>query len=120
MAKLFYAVAKGRVPGIYKTWSLAKAQVESFSCEKYAGFDEFELSINFMVVNGDHSEDSIKVFGQRGGQYTLREWVRRQGAADQDSTTPVHDGGGALVIGRTELTQPQGKRHSGHIPRWSV
>jgi hypothetical protein len=117
MAKQFYAVAKGRVPGIYKTWSLAKAQVESFSCEKYAGFDELELSVDFMVVNGDHSEENIKVFGQRGGQYTLREWVRRQGAADQDSTTPVLDGDGTVVIGRTDPTQAQGndsRDASGH------
>jgi len=35
MAKQFYAVAKGRVSAIYRSWSLAKTQVEAFSCEKY-------------------------------------------------------------------------------------
>ena len=62
MSKKVYAVAKGRVPGICKTWSLEKAQVESSSCEQYAGFDELDLALNFMVVNGDNNKDNIKVY----------------------------------------------------------
>lgn len=35
----FYAVAKGRVPGIYKTWKDCQAQVVGFSSPKFKKFD---------------------------------------------------------------------------------
>ena len=55
------------MPAIYRSWSLAKTQVEAFSCKKYAGFEEWNEAINFMLVNGDHSEENITVYGQLGG-----------------------------------------------------
>ncbi|USS88852.1 ribonuclease H family protein [Fructilactobacillus cliffordii] len=36
--KKYYAVKKGRKPGIYQTWSEAKAQVEGFSGAQYQSF----------------------------------------------------------------------------------
>ena len=45
--------------GIYTTWYEEKAQVENYSCEKYAGFDELDLAINFMTVNGELGEEHI-------------------------------------------------------------
>jgi len=64
MKKLFHAVPKGRVPGIYKTWSLAKGQVSHMK-------NVLILMNGLMVVNDDHSEDNIKVFEQRVEHYTL-------------------------------------------------
>ncbi|USS84793.1 ribonuclease H family protein [Fructilactobacillus myrtifloralis] len=37
-AKKYYAVKRGRKPGIYSTWATAKAQVEGFSGAQYRGF----------------------------------------------------------------------------------
>ncbi|MFH7326787.1 viroplasmin family protein, partial [Desulfurivibrio sp. C05AmB] len=36
--KKFYAVAAGRVPGIYDNWPQAKAQVDGFAGARYKGF----------------------------------------------------------------------------------
>ncbi|MDH3360057.1 MAG: RNase H1/viroplasmin domain-containing protein, partial [Desulfobulbaceae bacterium] len=36
--KKFYAIAKGRKPGIYDNWPEAQAQVMSFSGAVYKGF----------------------------------------------------------------------------------
>lgn len=38
MAKKYYAVAKGKTPGIYLTWDACKAQVEGFPGATYKGF----------------------------------------------------------------------------------
>lgn len=38
MAKKYYAVARGKTPGIYFTWEDCKAQVENFSGATYKGF----------------------------------------------------------------------------------
>ena len=34
----FYAVRRGVVPGIYKTWKECEAQVKGFPCNEYRGF----------------------------------------------------------------------------------
>ena len=105
MPKELYAVAIGRVPGIYTNWTHAKAQVEGFSLEKYAGFDTFDECVNFMTANGDHTENNIMVFGPRGGQHTLREWLRKHSIADHDMTTSINDGNGPQD---THTSQTQG------------
>ena len=38
MAKKFYAIKKGLVPGIYENWDEAKAQVSGFAGAEYKGF----------------------------------------------------------------------------------
>ncbi len=38
MAKKFYAIKKGLVPGIYENWDEAKAQVSGFPSAEYKGF----------------------------------------------------------------------------------
>jgi hypothetical protein len=79
MGKEYYGVACGRVLGIYTTWSLASDQTDGFSGACHAGFDDLKSCVEFVVANGSHSEDSIKVHGERGGQYTLRAWIRKSG-----------------------------------------
>lgn len=39
MAKKFYAVKNGKVPGIYNTWEECKAQVDGYSGAVFKGFD---------------------------------------------------------------------------------
>ena len=62
MAKKYYAVAKGKTPGIYLTWNDCKAQVDGFSGAVYKSFltlQEAELFIE--KVNG---VDVIESFEQ--------------------------------------------------------
>jgi len=73
MVKTYHAVAIGHISGIYTTWSHASTQVNEFSGSCHAGFNDLDSAVRFMTVNGDHNEENIKVFGIRGGQYTLRE-----------------------------------------------
>ncbi|MDF7672840.1 ribonuclease H family protein [Lactobacillus sp. ESL0701] len=44
----FYAVKKGRVPGIYRTWDAAKKQVDGFSNAVYKSFKEEADAIEYM------------------------------------------------------------------------
>lgn len=48
MAKKYYAVAKGKTPGIYFTWDDCKAQVEGFSGAMYKGFTSLSEAENFI------------------------------------------------------------------------
>ena len=82
-------MAIGRVPGIYKTWYMANTQVEGFSSACYGGFDDIQECVDFMIAKGDFNEDTMHVYGQRGGQYTLRNWQRKLGVKNnEDKSTP--------------------------------
>lgn len=48
MAKKYYAVAKGKTPGIYFTWNDCKAQVEGFSGAVYKGFATLQEAETFI------------------------------------------------------------------------
>ena len=48
MAKKYYAVAKGKVPGIYFTWNDCKAQVDHFPGAVYKGFATLQEAENFI------------------------------------------------------------------------
>lgn len=47
----FYAVAKGRVPGIYATWTECSAQVHAFSGARYKKFNRKEDANKFILDN---------------------------------------------------------------------
>ena len=46
MAKKFYAVRKGKTPGIYTSWDLCRAQVHGFSGAEYKSFPTREAAGN--------------------------------------------------------------------------
>lgn len=49
MAKIkFYAVKKGRKPGIYKTWEKTESQVKGFSGAEYKSFETIEEADEYM------------------------------------------------------------------------
>ena len=83
----YYGVANGRIPGIYTTWSGCSEQVDKFSAQCYAGFDTLEECIDFMKARDQHNEESIYVFGPRGGRYSLQEWIRKYGIDRPDKDT---------------------------------
>lgn len=49
MAKNYYAVRKGRVPGIYKTWAECQAQTSGFSGPEFKGFATLAEAEDFMA-----------------------------------------------------------------------
>lgn len=62
MAKKYYAVAKGKIPGIYFTWNDCKVQVEHFPGSLYKGFDSLQEAEAFIEkVTGNKQEQT---FGQ--------------------------------------------------------
>ena len=99
MVKQYYGVAIGRVPGIYKTWSMANTQVEGFSSACHGGFDDIQECVDFMIAKGDFNEDTIHVYGQRGGQYTLRNWQRKLGEKNNEDKSAPPSSEGCVPAG---------------------
>ncbi|MBQ5674178.1 MAG: RNase H1/viroplasmin domain-containing protein, partial [Lachnospiraceae bacterium] len=48
MAKKFYAVKKGKVPGVYDTWAECKSMVDGFSGAIYKSFLTLEEAKQFV------------------------------------------------------------------------
>lgn len=51
----FYAVAKGRTPGIYMTWSDCEAQVKGFSGARYKKFSTVDAAQQFVTSITSHN-----------------------------------------------------------------
>lgn len=61
MAKKYYAVAKGKTPGIYLTWDDCKAQTENFSGAVFKGFATIQEAEAFIEsVTGKSVEKSYQ------------------------------------------------------------
>ena len=59
MPKDYYAVVKGRKPGIYKEWygvKGAKAQVNGFSKAEYQGFNDLSDAENWLEENNKEKQ----------------------------------------------------------------
>lgn len=63
----FYAVKKGKLPGIYRTWDEAKAQVDGFSGAEYKSFEKITDATSYMNWSQEEklevmkpSEDNLK------------------------------------------------------------
>ncbi len=54
MAKFFYAVRKGKNPGIYETWAKCEEQVKGYSGAEYKKFSTYEEALLF--VGGEVEE----------------------------------------------------------------
>lgn len=78
MASKFYAVKKGRTPGIYRTWDACKAQTSGFPCAQYKSFKTLEEAETFM--NPDANEqiqiDDSTLIAYVDGSYhnTIKEF----------------------------------------------
>lgn len=60
----FYAVRKGRSPGVYRTWDEAKAQVQGFHGPEFKKFDTLEDAEEF--VKGRKQTRLTDFFGEAG------------------------------------------------------
>ncbi len=71
MAKKFYAIKKGLVPGIYENWDEAKAQVSGFPGAEYKGFMTREEAEAYMggtpsnVTKASLDETDVQTSGQK-------------------------------------------------------
>lgn len=72
MAKRYYAVKKGLVPGIYTKWSECQQSINGFSGAVYKGFDSKIDAENFL--NEDNNDNSAsKIDSKVSRIYTLSE-----------------------------------------------
>ncbi|POS70919.1 hypothetical protein DHEL01_v210690 [Diaporthe helianthi] len=75
----FYAVARGRQPGIYHDWHACRKQVDGFSGARYKKFDTLAVAQEFCAVNGGGGHFSL--FKSEGFEPDQKasfsdEWVR--------------------------------------------
>ena len=68
MAQKYYAVRKGRTPGIYKSWEECKAQVHGFKEAAYKSFPSLKEAEAFM----ENRESAPAAVGDDG-------WIREDG-----------------------------------------
>lgn len=56
MAKKYYAVRVGRIPGIYLSWADCQKQVTGFSGPVFKGFDDIQSAEEFLNDSDNHSK----------------------------------------------------------------
>ena len=56
----FYAVKKGRVPGVYRTWDDAKKQVDGFSGAEYKSFENITDATDYLGLNNGTQGDILQ------------------------------------------------------------
>ena len=59
MADKFYAVKKGKTPGIYLNWEDCKAQVEGFTGAKYKSFKTYDEAADFAGLDTGYEQISL-------------------------------------------------------------
>lgn len=83
MKKKYYAVAKGKTPGIYFTWDDCKVQVEHFPGAVYKSFPTLEEAEAFIEQAGEVSVE--KAFSDAGRQLALDDLLTGEDALQTDS-----------------------------------
>ncbi|MGH2065600.1 viroplasmin family protein, partial [Aerococcus sp. L_4] len=86
MAK-FYAVKKGKIPGIYKTWPECQKQVKGFSGAVYKSFASLEEAEAFM---GNGSQPLSKT--SQGEEIRWLTKDGKNGQVDADTMAVYVDG----------------------------
>lgn len=97
MAKKYYAVAKGKTPGIYFTWADCKAQVENFSGAAYKGFATLSEAEQYIdSVQGKSFADKL----DNARQIDITDFLEKSVQSDSEKMSyeeagdkePVSDG----------------------------
>ena len=60
MKKNFYAVKRGKVTGIFKSWAECKASVDGFSGAQYKGFVTLAEAEEYMGIGASEQETARK------------------------------------------------------------
>lgn len=81
----YYAVKKGRVPGIYRTWDEAKEQVDGFSGAEYKSFDKITDATTYLNWNKETQPDVVK-------EDTLANAIEKiKNKANEKESMPLQD-----------------------------
>lgn len=88
MAKKYYAVAKGKVPGIYLTWDDCKKQVEHFSGAVYKSFLTVEEAEQFIQKANGMESLQDKVSGKT--EDLANKMTEEESGAKQPVSTKEH------------------------------
>lgn len=111
--KKFYAVAKGRKPGIYTTWPSAEAQVKGFPGAIYKGFGSRSEAEAFMKAPGYAGRTAASGNSRQRRSSSARHEVRSGEAViiytDGGSINNPGPGGYGIV----QIYQDQQKERSG-------
>ncbi len=73
MAKKFYAVKVGKVPGIYESWAECQNQIHGFSGAVYKGFTTKEDALDFMGNGGAKKQEETQAVAYVDGSYDAAE-----------------------------------------------
>lgn len=85
MASFYYAVKKGKNPGIYETWSECKEEVTGFKGAKYKKFPTYKEAQDFVDDTGDFQrpeEENLKaneIMVYVDGSFCLKSWTYSYG-----------------------------------------
>lgn len=66
--KLFYAVRKGKMPGIYHTWESCKEQVSGFSNAEYKKFDNLKDAKTYLKTNDSRVSSGFSLYIDGGSR----------------------------------------------------
>lgn len=94
MAVKYYAVKKGKVPGIYKTWDDCKKMVHGFPGAIYKSFTNIEEAKEFVFGTGDVIELSESTTSTKEGEHCAT-YAFVDGS--YNASTKVYGYGGFLI-----------------------
>lgn len=72
MAKKFYAVKNGKIPGIYRTWDECKAQVDGFSGAVFKGFETIGEAYAFLGVEVEEKKSETEAIAYCDGSFDVK------------------------------------------------
>lgn len=84
-----YAIAKGRIPGVYATWNEAKKQIDGF---KYAKYRKFETAEEAHAFVKEHSAPPPSIVKQLAASETTLVSTRENEEASRDGLVVFTDG----------------------------
>lgn len=104
MAKKFYAVQKGKVPGVYQTWEECKAQVHGYSGAVYKSFSTEEEAMRYVVGQGAMKSSVDLMEGSAGGDGRSLDMMQESAGGDGRSLDMMQEnaGGDASFFGMLE------------------
>lgn len=98
----YYAVRKGRTPGIYRDWDTAKREVMGFSGAEYKSFKTEDEALQFMNLN---KKEAIKLDGLIAyvdGSYDKRTERAGFGAILIEDDKVIHEASKEIAINKDD------------------
>jgi ribonuclease HI len=93
----FYAVKKGRAPGIYKTWAEYEAQVKGFADAIYKGFRTRADAKKFLAQEIEEQPHRATRAEREQLQMSRREWDRAEERAEISRSARNDDAGRVMI-----------------------